>query len=594
MSDTAGFSARFDSLDPRRGGRSFRFRDLRKTLAAWRVDEVIPTLRELEGAVSGGLHATGWVAYEAAPAFDPALVAHSPYPGLPLVWFALWERRESVAPLQPVPPPEQKFSLGPWSAALSEAEYRARVERIRARIAAGETYQANLTFLLHAPFQGDGAALYRQIAQAQRSAFCAYLHTPRWSVASASPELFFHWNGTELELRPMKGTRPRGRWSGEDRALAADLCASPKDRAENLMIVDLLRNDAGRVAEWGSVRVPSLFEVERYPTVHQMTSTIRARTRAGTTLVDLFRALFPCGSVTGAPKVRTTAILRALEDGPRGVYTGAVGFVSPGETVFSVAIRTVVIDRERGSAELGVGSGITWDSDPGDEFRECVSKAAFTRTPPVDFEILESLLYRRPGGWTLLDAHLRRMAGSAARWEFPWDPATARSALARAVGGLGDGAHKMRLRLARDGAFRADSSPLPDPDASPLRVAVCADPVDSGNPLLYHKTTARTVYTSRAALHPECDEVILVNERGEVTEFATGNLVARLEGRLWTPPLRAGLLPGVLREALLRTGEVSERPLWPEDLRRADSVWIVNSVRGPRRVILAPPEAGSP
>ncbi|HEX2187403.1 MAG TPA: chorismate-binding protein, partial [Longimicrobiaceae bacterium] len=422
------------------------------------------------------------------------------------------------------------------------------------------------------------------LCRGQRSAYCALLRLGATSVVSASPELFFRWADGELELRPMKGTRPRGRWEEEDEALAAELAASPKERAENLMIVDLLRNDAGRVSEWGSVRVPRLFETERYETVHQLTSTVRSRVLPGAGLTDVLRALFPCGSVTGAPKVRTMQLIRELEPGPRGVYTGAVGFVSPGETVFSVAIRTLLVDRERGRAELGVGSGITWDADAAAEYRECLDKARFAAAPAADFELLETLLHEPGGGFFLLDGHLERMASSARRFGFRWDAERARAALHGAVSG--DGPLRVRLLLARDGGTRVETHPLAPEPAGPARVALSARPVDSRDPFLHHKTTRREVYTTRAAERPDCDDVILVNERGEVTESTLASVVARLDGALWTPPREAGLLPGVFRRHLLESGEIRERTLRPEDLRAAEELWLVNSVRRWRRAVL--------
>ncbi len=403
------------------------------------------------------------------------------------------------------------------------------------------------------------------------------------SVVSTSPELFFRWADGELELRPMKGTRPRGRWAAEDEALAAELPASPKERAENLMIVDLLRNDAGRISEWGSVRVPRMFETERYETVHQLTSTVRSRTLPGTTLTGVLRALFPCGSVTGAPKVRTMEIVRELEDGPRGVYTGALGFVSPGEAAFSVAIRTLLIDRAAGEAELGVGSGITWDAAAAAEWRECLDKAEFVRHAPVGFRLLETLLWEPGAGFFLLDGHLARMAASARRFGFAFD---ASSAAARLSEVAGSGPLRVRLLLARGGEVSVEAHPLSAGEASPVRVAVSARPVDSRDPLLYHKTDRREAYRSRAAERPDVDDVLLVNERGEVAESTLANVVVRAGGEAWTPPVESGLLPGVFREHLLRAGELRERTLRVEDLRRADELYLVNSVRKWRRAVL--------
>ena len=571
---------RLDALGGAGEGRSFGFGDLRGVLRADALDEVLPLLAAVEEAVTGGAHAVGFVAYEAAPALDPAFAVHPPDPHLPLAWFALYGTREDgPASL----PPAGEVSLGPWSIDLGEAAYRERVAAVRALIAAGDSYQVNLTARLRAGFRGEPLALYARLCRAQRSDFCAYLDLGDGTqVVSASPELFFHLRGRELELRPMKGTRPRGRWPEEDRRLAAELAASPKDRAENLMIVDLLRNDAGRVAEFGSVRVERAFAVERYETVHQMTSTVRARLREDAGLVEVFRALFPCGSVTGAPKVRTMEIVRAVETGPRGVYCGAVGFASPGEAAFSVAIRTLTV--RGGTAELGVGAGITWDSDAGDEYRECWDKAAFVRREPVAFRLLETL--RWEGEWVRLRGHLERMAASADYFGFSFDIGEIEGALWRAAEDFGEGPLRVRLTVGRDGSPSIESGPLA-PVPSPARLAIAtAEPVDSRDPLLYHKTTQRSTYDRRRASHPDADDVLLVNERGELTESTIANLVVRVDGALWTPPLDAGLLPGVLRAELLAAGEVRERVLRPEELERAEEVWLVSSLRGWRRGVV--------
>ncbi len=564
------------------GGRSFRFAGVREVVEACSPEQVVPALQQVERAVAKGLHAAGYVAYEAAPTWDPALVTHRAIPELPLLWFALFAERVPVDPL----PRAGSYQLGAWTPSVSAAEYDRQIGQIRDWIRAGDTYQVNHTFRLRAPFGGDDLALYADLCRAQQAAYCAYLRLGSWSILSASPELFFRWDGTALELRPMKGTRPRGRWSAEDRALAEELRTSSKDRAENLMIVDLLRNDAGRIAEWGSMEVPKLFTVERFPTVHQMTSAIRARTRVGTTLRDVFGALFPCGSVTGAPKVRTMQIIRELEAEPRGVYTGAIGWISPGEAVFSVAIRTLVLHRGSGQAELGVGSGITYDSDPEDEYRECFAKAAFTQVRPHGFQLLETLRYEVGTGFFLLEAHLARIIASAEYFGFPCDPVQLRSALASAATESGTGLCKIRLLVDQDGAIQTEQSPLPS-SREPLRVKIVDPPVASSDLFLYHKTTRREVYESRAAACPECDDVLLVNERGELTEFTIGNLVVVLDGSAWTPPPDVGLLPGVLREDLLRRDELRERVLRPEDLQRAEGVYRINSVRGWQPVLVA-------
>ncbi len=567
--------ARLDSWDARRGARSFRFHDVRRVVQASSLAEVLPALGEVEVAAAAGLHAVGFVAYEAAPAFDAALAVRAAMPEaavLPLLRFALFATREETEPEAEAAVAE----LGAWQMGLSEGEYRERIGRIRDYIAAGDTYQVNFTARLRAPFHGDARALYQRLGRTQRAAYCALLEWPDHSLLSLSPELFFRWSEGELELRPMKGTCARGRGSVEDRRLAAELLASPKERAENLMIVDLLRNDVGRVAEVGSVLVPRLFEVEHYPTVHQMTSTIRAHTRAGTTLTELFRALFPSGSVTGAPKVRTTEIIRELEDEPRGAYTGAIGYVSRGEAHFNVAIRTLHLDHARGMAELGVGGGITHDSDAAAEYGECWAKARFTSVRARAFELLETLRYEPGVGFFLLDEHLVRLAESAEYFDFHFEREKVTAELRRALEG-----HRARARvrclLEHGGAVRVEVSPLTDSEA-PVRVGIAAEPVRSDDLLLYHKTSGREGYQRRAASRPDCDDVLLVNERGELTESTTANLVLRDEAGWWTPPLESGLLPGIFRGVLLGESRIRERVLRPEELAVGE-LFLINSVR---------------
>jgi len=582
--------ARFDALGSHGEGRSFVFRRLASVVEAWTLAEIVPALQTVEGAVAEGLHAAGFVAYEAAPAFDPALSVRGvgsvgELDGtLPLLRFALFRDRIEGRP----PSAEDaagEFSLGAWTPSVTEERYAEAVHRIREWIAAGDTYQVNHTFRLRASFAGDDAAAYARLVLAQRAAYSAHLRFGAVSILSISPELFFRWEGDALTLRPMKGTRPRGRWPAEDDALAAELLASAKDRAENVMIVDLLRSDAGRVAVPGSVDVPRLFAVERYETVHQMTSTIRARTRPGTRLTDLFGALFPSGSITGAPKIRTSRLIAELEDSPRGVYTGAVGFVSPGEAIFNVAIRTLVIDRRAGTAELGVGSGITYDSDAAAEYRECLSKAEFARRAPNDFYLLETLLWEPENGLFLLGGHLDRLGESARYFGFHFDREEIERRLADGVSSRLASPQRVRLFLAREGGVSVEGSPLPVSE-QPVRVALASEAVNSGEPLLYHKTTRREIYERRAAERPDCADVLLLNERGEVTESTIANVVVETSGERLTPPLACGLLPGVFRAELLRRGEIAERVLTPSDLRRAEAVWLVNSVRRWRRAVL--------
>ncbi|TFV88898.1 aminodeoxychorismate synthase component I [Blastococcus sp. CT_GayMR16] len=380
MTGSGTLWARFDDL---RSGTAMRCPPPFRVLTARTLEDVVPVLAEVERATAAGHWAFGYVGYEAAAALDAALPVHPPDPdGPPLAWFGL------CGPPRPVDPVTSAgTSALDWRPDWSDAEHRLAVDRVRASIAAGDSYQVNLTDRLRARFDGDPADLYAALAAAQGGAHHAYLDLGRHVIAGASPELFFEWDGDRLRTRPMKGTAARGRTADDDRHRGEDLRASPKERAENLMIVDLLRNDLSRVARVGSVDVPELFALERYPTVWQLTSEITARTRADVGLVDVFRALFPCGSVTGAPKRASMQLIRDLEHGPRGVYCGAVGLVAPPGAAFrarfGVAIRTVVVDRASGTAVYGAGGAITWGSDPAAERAELLAKAAILGGPLI-------------------------------------------------------------------------------------------------------------------------------------------------------------------------------------------------------------------
>lgn len=545
-----------------------RFGSPDNTIVARTLPEVIPCLQQIAAGVARGQYAAGFLAYEAAPAFDPALRTRSPG-DLPLLWFGLYRAVERRAP-QPAQP-EAAIEVGPWTPLVSADTYRDNIRRIRELIAAGDTYQVNYTFPLQAAFRGEARSWFARLCAAQQADYCADLDLGRWRILSASPELFFRLQGERLETRPMKGTRPRGRWAAEDRALADALAASEKDRAENVMIVDLLRNDMARISLADSVQVQSLYDVEAYPTVWQMTSTIRSRTRA--TVPEIIRALFPSGSVTGAPKIRTMEIIRDLEPFPRGVYCGAIGWWAPdGQAEFNVAIRTVTLDTRSGQALYNVGSGITYGSSAADEYEECLLKATLLTRRSPNFELLETLRCE-DGKYFLLAEHLDRLAASAEYFGFACDRAGIEKALLAAAGPN----LKVRLLLRKEGTFQIQPSPLAPPAI--LRVGFAAEPVDVNDIFLYHKTTCRAIYQEALAARPDCDEVLLWNTRGELTESTIANVVLDLDGQLWTPPLACGLLEGVFRRHLLATGVIRERVLTREDARRARAIRLINSVR---------------
>jgi para-aminobenzoate synthetase/4-amino-4-deoxychorismate lyase len=559
--------------DCRAGGRAF-FTNPVEIVAAHSHEEVRPALRRLERAAAEGFYSVGFVAYEAAPAFDRALTVKQRSTALPLLWFGIFDRPSEFQTVA------GEFRVSDWTPSITRAVYEQNVEAVRDAIARGDTYQVNYTLRLRARFEGDDFAFYERLRAAQRTRFGAYVNAGRFRVLSASPELFFRRRGRRVETRPMKGTAARGRWKEEDEGTAARLVASAKERAENLMIVDLLRNDLGRVAETGAVKVEELFRVERYPTVLQMTSTVAATLREGVTLEELFAALFPCGSVTGAPKVSTTRFIAALEDSPRGVYCGAVGFVAPGgDAAFNVAIRTVVIDKETGAAVYGTGGGVTWDSTPGGEYAEALEKAKLLTEESPDFELLETMRLDE-SGFRLLEEHLARLEASAEYFDIPVNVAEVREALARRADAHEGAPRRVRLLVSNDGRARVESGPLDELAPGPLRVALALIPVKKSDRFLCHKTTNRGQYEARRAELPGVFDVLLWNEEGEPTEFTNGNIVVELEGGRWTPPRECGLLAGTFRADLLRKGEVAERVLSKADIARAARVWFVNGVRG--------------
>jgi para-aminobenzoate synthetase/4-amino-4-deoxychorismate lyase len=584
---TGSVHGRFDDLA---AGSALAFPATDRVLVAREPADVVPLLAEVERATSQGAWAFGYLAYEAAAGLDPgaAVPVRAPDEPLPLAVFGLTDRAVTVPPVSPPPGRQRSYTAGPWQRDWTPAGHRAAVDSVQASIAAGDAYQVNLTVRMRAPVTGDLEQLYADLACGQRGSWAAYLDLGSHVVASASPELFFDWTGDRLLTRPMKGTARRGATIAEDDDARRRLLASDKERAENLMIVDLLRNDLGRIAEVGSVQVPELFRAERYETVWQLTSDVTARPRRDVGLVDVFRALFPSGSVTGAPKHRTMQLIQDLEPGPRGVYCGAIGMVAPpGQAFrarFNVAIRTVTVERATGAGVYGTGGGITWGSDADAEHAELLAKAAILGRPYEEFALLETMARLPGGGLRNMDGHLARLADSAAWAGFALDLDLVRRRLADVA--ADPTAARVRLLVHRDGRPEVEVGPLPVRTDGPVRLVVDPEPVDADDVWLRHKTTRRAVYTERAARWPGADDVVLTSSRGEVTETTIANLAVRLEGRWWTPPVSSGCLPGVERGRLVADGLLRERPLTPADLATAEELAVVNSLRGWRPAVL--------
>jgi para-aminobenzoate synthetase / 4-amino-4-deoxychorismate lyase len=567
--------AHFESFAEGRGWNA-SFHDPVEQRAAYAVDEVIPLLRRAEAAANEGMWVALALSYEAAPAFDRALEVR-PLAEFPLAWMGVFEER-SLSDFNSIP--DRPFLVSGWEPQIDKRQYRRAIHAIRDYIESGDTYQINFTFPLRGQVVGDSFSYFRAVGASQGAAHSAYLNIGSHTILSFSPELFVERRGNNLITRPMKGTLARGRWLEEDRQRAVELRASTKDRAENVMIVDLMRSDLGKVAVTGSVEVPELFAVEHISRVLQMTSTVTAVQRPNVGIIDVLRALFPCGSVTGAPKARSMAIIKELEDQPRGIYTGAIGMLCPnGDAVFSVPIRTVSVDARDGAATFGVGGAITWDSTPDGEYEECCLKAKFLTDPWAAFELLETIALDE-GEYALLDRHLSRARDSAEYFGFRWNEGQVLGALddARQLHPL----QRWRVRLitGRNGTAHTEASPLGESGTAPIAVRFASQAIDDRDPLIFHKTTARARYDLELERCRPCDDVIFWNSRGEVTESTIANVVIFSDGKHWTPPREAGLLAGTLRAELIAKGELFERTITKEELAAVESFALINSVRG--------------
>jgi para-aminobenzoate synthetase / 4-amino-4-deoxychorismate lyase len=470
---------------------------------------------------------------------------------------------------------------------IAKREYFSALRRIRRYIAAGDVYQVNFTYdaSVHSPLRSWD--LYKELRTHQPVPFGAFIKTRGTTVASFSPELFFLRQGERLRVRPMKGTSPRGRFAEEDDAKASALAGDPKNRSENIMIVDLLRNDLGRICAPGSVMVKRLFEVERHPTVFQMTSTVEGRLCRRTGFVDTLRALFPCGSVTGAPKIRAMEIIGELERGARGVYCGAIGYSSPKalRQVFSVPIRTLQRNAGQKKWRYRVGSGVVWDSSPGEEWHECLDKCGFLTAQRPDFRLFESLLFSK-GAFLYLRSHRGRLFDSAEHFDFVI-PAKAWDRTVRAIEiklrASGDRYFKVRIFSDLNGALSWDHEPILAGEENGTATAIVGDtPIDPDNPFLFHKTTVRRWYekSMNDIRKNNYFDVLHMNTRGELTEGARSNVFMKINGTLYTPPVECGLLPGILRGRLLSSGRCKEKILYESDLNKAAAVYCGNSVRG--------------
>jgi para-aminobenzoate synthetase/4-amino-4-deoxychorismate lyase len=545
------------------------FSNPHRVISTAELDGVRAALQEVEALVAEKRwHAAGFISYEAAPAFDKALQVMKS-DGFPLLWFGLYSQPE----IFDLPKPEKNFTGLGWQPTVERDVYNTAIEKVKENIALGRTYQVNYTMRLRADFPEDGDAwdFFLSLAQTQNK-YAAFINTGRYAICSASPELFFDLDGEVITGRPMKGTVKRGRTTEEDKEQAEWLNKSIKNRAENVMIVDMIRNDFGHIAEIGSVHVPDLFTVEKYPTLFQMTSTVKAKTKAS--LTEIFDSLFPCASITGAPKVSTMNIIAELETTPRKIYTGSIGFITPDRKArFNVAIRTAIIDQEQMKAEYGAGGGIVWDSTSADEYQEALLKARVLKQRPIEFSLLETLMWTPKEGYFLLEKHLARMEDSAEYFGFEFSKEKMEIHLEKMTRNFSS-PQRVRVLLNRNGEITSEAKDF-HPQEKPFKVKLAESPVNSGNVFLFHKTTKRDIYPS----HEGYDDILLYNENNELTEFTIGNLVVELNGELFTPPISCGLLAGTFRSHLLKTGQVKERVIHKHELKDCTKVFLVNSVR---------------
>ncbi len=568
------------------------------TIDVYSIDDVAPLFKKIDKALKQGLYVAGWWSYEFGYLLEPRL-----YPLLknleisdrPLAQISIFKRpmiwnHEPSGPSSPlVVHSHLHEQLSGFELDVSRSHYLKAIEKIKDYISSGHTYQVNYTARVNFEFSGDPVQLYLALRAQQPVSYGALIRNEDDWIISLSPELFFRIESGRIWSKPMKGTLGRGRTVEEDIDLARFLSRDIKNRAENVMIVDLIRNDLGRLCTTGSVTVPELFTVERYNTLFQMISRVEGTLKKNTSWLDIFRSLFPCGSVTGAPKIRTMEIIRELEVSPRGVYTGAIGFISPeGKSVFNVAIRTVELSKGKGT--MGIGSGITIGSDPEAEYEECILKAEFLTRPFEDFHLIETILWekkKRPEtgleGYFLLSRHLERLEKSAHYFSFHFDHEFLIQKLRLLVRKLDMDEHpkRVRLLLARDGSVETEFSPLNQVE-EPVPIGLSKKKVASTDPFRYHKTTRRALLDEehRIATERGLFDVIFINERGEITEGAITNIFIRRDGKLITPPLSSGLLPGTLRQELIETGKAAEKVIHANDLKEASEIYVGNSVRG--------------
>ncbi|MBU2540827.1 MAG: aminodeoxychorismate synthase component I [Candidatus Omnitrophica bacterium] len=579
-------------LRDRENQRSLLFTDPQDLIIARRLEDVESCFDKIQSYLRQGLHIAGYLSYEASFAFEERFKGLDTSDSV-LMWFGVYRKPKiiqfdncSLRLREDFPKTlNGKFTLQPLGFSTTKNEYKAAISKIKSYIAGGHTYQVNYTIKKYFRFSGSVYNLFLQLCRNQKVSYAAFIKNNAEYILSLSPELFFSCKRQKMTVRPMKGTINRGKDASRDCANAFSLKNSYKDRAENIMIVDLLRNDLGRVSKTGSVNTTSIFDIQKLNTLWQMTSTVKSHLESGLSWLEVFRNIFPSGSVTGAPKIRTMEIIHKLESTFRGVYTGSIGYIAPGkEAVFNVAIRTLRIDRRNKLADLGIGSGIIWDSKPEREWQECLLKADFLKEDSLDFQLIETMVLRQ-GEIALLEYHLERLEESTLYFDFCFKPEKILYQIKRFIKKLKrDRNYKLRLLLFRDGYISLTSQDLTNLGSRPQRIIFSRKYTNSGDSFLFHKTTKRALYNSEHAQYRKKGyfDCIFKNEKGEITEGAISNIFIEKDSKIYTPALSCGLLNGVYRRYLFATAKslLSECVLHEADIYSADNIYLTNAIYG--------------
>ena len=552
-------------------GERYTFTQPIKELKTRKVAEVTALLAQVESYQEQGYYVVGYVSYEAAPAFEEKLAVHpAPLLGEYLLYFTVHDSVEKSS----IPLTYDEVDMpSNWQEVTSAADYEKAIAQIHHHLRQGDTYQVNYTVQLKQDLSANPFAIYNRMVVEQEAGYNAYVEHDEMAVISMSPELFFEQNDRELTTRPMKGTTKRGLTDQEDLDQAAWLEQDPKNRSENMMIVDLLRNDMNRLSEVGSEHVERLCQVEQYSTVWQMTSTIKSQVRSDVDLVEIFRSLFPCGSITGAPKIATMEIIKNLEPQARGVYCGTIGILLPnGRRIFNVAIRTIQL--HKGQAIYGVGGGITWDSTWESEYREVHQKAAVLYRKQIPFQLITTgkisqnhLLFK--------EEHIERLRKASRYFAYPFNPEYLRQRIeeeCQACDANQD--YRLRISLDKSGEIELSRQVLTPLSPSFCQAKLYLQETNLQQAFTYFKTTYRP------HLNLGKQEIIYHNKSGELLETSIGNLVLKIAGKLYTPPIELGILPGIYRQHLLETGQVEEKVLTLADLAQAEAIYGCNTVRG--------------